>query len=539
MASRIKIFAQKHPFLSLGLTFLFVLLFQSLNIFWGFELLDSGFHLTAFDNIFDAPDSVSYNFMYYLTNVIGGIIMNLFPGIGVFGFRVVGALFIDLSIFLIFFCLRKEIPVIHILLGSILVVVSYFWPYSFNNGILSCFLYVCALLVLYKGLERGNAVLVILSGTIVGINIFSRAPNVLGIGLALLILCRRWIEDREVNFDWESALRFLFGVIIGVVFSLLLIIFLGHFSAFKEVLGVLFLKGTSSSDGHSLWNIIWTQIYFYLTAVVFMALFFSISYFNRKQRDRIWRLLFVAVASFVVFYHVYLNLYLIKGYEPLWALCVAGCVICIMKRNSLSLLASIALFMLIVEILGSGSGNNHGSLPALLAAPIASYTLINRKNFVFVAVACMALFLKVIKQGNHFDFGPLSQKQYFINVAECSMIRTTAERAEVMNKTLPALKRYVHPKDTLLVFGSAPMVNYLTHTRPAGGMCWPGEGFFIKPFESAPKILIHKFDNGFSEPVRQTRGIPTGNQMIDSYMQDHQYKIVWENPYFILLFPQK
>ena len=107
-----------------------------------------------------------------------------------------------------------------------------------------------------------------------------------------------------------------------------------------------------------------------------------------------------------------------------------------------------------------------------------------------------------------------------------------------MNSSLPDIKRLVSPEDTLLVYGEAPMMNYLTHTRPAGGMCWPGDGFFVKPFETAPKILIHKFVD-FAEPARQIRGIPTGNQMIDSYIQDHQYKVVWENPYFILLFPQK
>lgn len=537
MITKIVNFTQERPFISCFITMIGILLYQSLNLFWGFELLDSGFHLTAFENIFDAPDSVSYNFMYYLTNVVGGVIMNLFPMIGVLGFRVVGALFIDLSILLIFICLRKEIPVIHLLLGSILVVVCYFWPYSFNNGILSCFLYVCAILILYRGLARESAVLVILSGTIVGINIFSRIPNVLGIGLIFVILCRRWIEERTDNPDWGSVLRFLFGVIIGVVSSFLLIFLLGHLSAFKEAIDVLLLKGTSSSDGHSLWKIVWTQIYFYLTAVVFMALFFAVSHFNQNIRNKAWYILFVSVACFIIFYHVYLNLYLTKGYEPLWALCVAGCIIGFKKKGSFALLASLALFMLIVEILGSGSGNNHGSLPALLAAPIASYNIINRKNYIFVVVACMALFMKLLKQGNYFDFGPLSQKQYFVNVEECSMIRTTKERAEVMNNTLPVLRQYVHPEDTLLVYGSAPMMNYLTHTRPAGGMCWPGEGFFVKPFETAPKILIHKFGD-FAEPALQTRGIPTGNQMIDSYMQRHQYKIVWENTCFILLFPQ-
>lgn len=537
MIDKIVNFARDYPFYSLGLTFLFIFSFQSLNIFYGFELLDSGFHLTAYENIFDAPDSVSYNFMYYLTNVIGGIIMKIFPCIGVVGFRIVGALFVDCAILLIFLCLRKDIPVIHLLFGGVLVVLSYIQiPYSFNNGICSCFLYVCAILVLYKGLVNEKVTLILLGGIIVGINIFSRIPNLLAVGLVLITLFHRYIENGKLNYDWRSTLFFVLGVLIGITSIAIMIVLLGHQHAFIETLHILFQKGTSSSDTHSAGTLIWVQIYFYLNAVIPAALFFAILCISKllEEKSPLLRVLFIGVASLVMLYHVYLNF----GNEPLWAMCAVGCLWGMCRRGQLALLASLAMFMLIVEIMGSNSGYNHGSLPALLAAPVASFIIINRKCLYYIVVVCLALFIKVVKQGNFFDIGPLYMKKSSIYVKECSLIKTTAVRAEAMNVSLPILKKYIYPKDTLLVFGSAPIINYLTHTRPAGGMCWPGEGFFVKPFETAPKILIHKFGD-FTEPTIQTFGIPTRNQMINTYMHDHQYKIVWENSYFILLFPQK
>lgn len=535
MINKIIEMTRNYPYLSLEVIFFWIFLFQSLNIFWGFEILDSGFHLTAFDNVFDAPNSVSDNFCYYLTNVIGGVIMYIFPSIGVVGFRIVGALFVDIPIFLIFLCLRKEIPVIHLLIGGVLVVMSYIQiPYSFNNGICSCFFYVCALLALYKGLTNEKMPIIILSGVLVGINIFSRIPNVLAVGLVLITLFHGYIENNKLKCDWKSSLFFLLGVLAGIVIVMFIIISLRHQFIIWGTLKDLFFQGASSGDGHSFGNLIWTQIYFYLNAIIFAALFFSIIFLYEYCENHLSKVLFVGLASFVIFYHVYLNF----GYEPLWAVCAVGCCLCLKKRGHLALLASLAFYMLIVEILGSGGGNNHGSLPALLAAPVASYTLLNRRNLFFVVVACIALFMKVIKQGNYFDFGPLLLKNSSIKVEECSMIRTTAERAEVMNATLPVLKRFVHPEDTLLVYNAAPMINYLTHTRPAGGVCWPAVSFYIRPFENPPKILIHKFSN-FDVPKIETRSIPTGNQMIDTYMQEHQYHIVWENLYFILLFPQK
>lgn len=537
MIRKIVDYVQYNPFVSLFVTFVGILLYQCIDLFWGFEILDSGFHLTAFDNIFDAPDSISYNFMYYLTNVIGGGMLKLFPNLGILGFRMVGAVMVDIALILIFCVLRKDIPVIHLLIGAVLVVVCYNKvPYSLNNGICTCFFYVCFLILLYKGIICKNNVLLFLSGCLVGINVFTRIPNVLAVGLGLVILINQWFINRKVELAWIALFWFLVGVTIGVSAVAVLIVSLGHQSAFIEAMQILLLKGTSSSDTHSLGNLVIAQLYTDFIAVIYAASFFTVFYINKRlEKDHAKHIAFIVLASMLIAYHVYLN----NAYNPLWALCMVGCIIGLGMKGSTALLAILALYMMVVEPIGSNSGYNHGSLPALLAAPLASSVILNRRNFIFVMVVCAAIGLSLVKQGNYFDFGPLSDKQYVINAKECMYIRTTQERASMMNVSLPKLKSYVHAEDTLLVYGSAPMLNYLTHTRPAGGMCWPGGGFFVKPFETAPKILVHKFEDPTAPTSQLIRGVPTGNMMIDAYMQEHQYQIVWENPYFILLFPQK
>lgn len=531
-------FTKKNPFASLFITLVCLVLYQCLNLFWGFEMADSGFHLTAYENVFDAPDCVSYNFMYYLTNVVGGTIMRLFPWIGVFGFRVVGVLFIDVSIVLIFLCLRNEIPACHLLIGATLTVVSYFCPYSFCNGILSCFLYVCFLLLLYKGLRNNIVFFVFWGGFLAGINVFTRLPNILAVGVVVIILFHHFIEDGIVKLDWRLSTFFLFGVVLGVLSVFLIIVLLNHWHPFYDCLNILISKANGNhpiDKNYTVFNLIWIQIYFYLSAMVFICVFFTFFYVNDRIKSRKWHIVFVVLGAIAIFYYVYLNMNLGKGYEPLWGLCFIGCLITIKKNNRLSLLSSLALFMLLVEILGSGGGNNHGSLPALLAAPIASYALLNRQNFIFVLVACLALFLKVFKQGNFADFGPLTDKTFSINTKECQYIRTTQERAEVINQSLDYLRSNLNRGDTLLVFDCAPMMNYLTHTRPAGGQTWPALGD-LKPFRTPPKILIHKFSD-FTMPALQTRGVPTGNLVIDNYMKEHRYKLVFENHFFMLFIP--
>lgn len=65
----------------------------------------------------------------------------------------------------------------------------------------------------------------------------------------------------------------------------------------------------------------------------------------------------------------------------------------------------------------------------------------------------------------------------------------------IISDELTAMNGVVKPSDTLMVLPSAPLFNYLTHTKPAGGMCWPGNSpRFVTPIEGFPAILVHKFN---------------------------------------------
>ena len=82
------------------------------------------------------------------------------------------------------------------------------------------------------------------------------------------------------------------------------------------------------------------------------------------------------------------------------------------------------------------------------------------------------------------------------------------------------------------------MMNYLTHTKPAGGMCWPGEqGGFIMPIKGTPKILFNKTpfpSEGWTRvyDIDDKYGFD-----IKSFIRDNKYRKVYENDYYILLVP--
>ena len=48
---------------------------------WPADWFDTGFNMTFYENIYTHPASVEYNFMYWLTGIVGGAVHAVLPGI--------------------------------------------------------------------------------------------------------------------------------------------------------------------------------------------------------------------------------------------------------------------------------------------------------------------------------------------------------------------------------------------------------------------------------------------------------------------------
>lgn len=532
-------FVHYHPWISLGLTLVFLFGFQFLNIVYGFDIHDTGFHLVAYENVFSAPDSVAYNFMYYFNTLFGGAIMYIFPDIGVLGFRIIGALFVLLTLVIIFVTIRNTIPVIHLLLGSILVVVGYVnLPYSFNNAILSCCLYAISIVFLYQGLFKENKILVLLGGIIVGINIFTRLPNILAIGMVIIILLHKKYFLKVNNFDWKSSFYFLIGVSLGILAIWGIMVKMGHLGVFlRGLMAVFSMAGGEGS--HNLFWMLKIHFAFYLSAIIPLLVFYALIQIG-KRVEKTKKIYYIS--SFYVVSVLSVALYVYETpwvYVIIWGFLALGCVICILRnKNQLGILAIFALYMLIFEIYGSDYGINHGGLPALLAAPIASLQLLDKKSIIYVLTFVLAVCWQVIRKGNFQDPGPIYEKSEKINCIETKGIFTTRENAYAINTTLKGIKPYVSVGDTMMCFPSAAMMNYLTHTRPAGGMSAPGtQGVFVKSINGTPKILFNKTSFSGNDWTEVYKLDEKYGFDIKTFISEHNYRKVYENDYFILFVP--
>lgn len=200
---------------------------------FGMDMEDEGWLLTAYQNIFSHPSSVSYNFLYYNGIVAGGIWNLLFGQYGLVAFRVMHVLLEVLKALLVYFLLRKYCNKYTIAVGFIIYEIV-FNAYTFtDHNQVSALLCLLAIFFIVKSLEQNKWLYMLVGGAAVGINVFTRIPNIAFCAL-ILVLVVYWIDThnhRETLYLFLSAIG---GFIIGCLMEMMLMCCLGHFNIFVD-----------------------------------------------------------------------------------------------------------------------------------------------------------------------------------------------------------------------------------------------------------------------------------------------------------------
>ena len=563
----IKQWLDSHYGASVGWAIALLALWQLVVATFGVDLCDTGYYLTFFDNIFKAPASVEYNFMYYLSGVAGGALNALLPEGGRWmALRVAGVLCNVGVMAILAWTLRRIVPATAVILGFAMVVASLVqFPYTFNNDLMSALLWVAALALTFKGLTTGRWQHLLLAGIVVGMNTFTRIPNVLAVGLAVMPFVAHYYNKGSLHDAWRQCGTMLAGVAVGALAIVGLMKALGHWDIFvqnmTDLLGVA--TGRSGAASHNAGGLVMAMLDFYwqclLVGLKAFGLWCAYSVIRRyfSWPDTRWLLwsLWLMVTVMLVYFMSHQSHIM----HPLWVMCVAGLAWVIYKGGHRAVAAWLGLYMLLVFPLGSDGATNNGGIIAWMAAPVAAVVWERRHNIIFPLVFIAVGLVQTLTWGAYFDGGALWHKTAAINDSRAALIHTTPERAQIINETLAGLKPYVHEGDTLLCYGSIPMMNHLTRTVPAIGCSWPellsaeafGEriegldgGRFGSP--KCPAILRQKFNNlgpYWSEASDDyLQAYPQEDkflqqdkvQTLNDWLSRSRYHIVWQNQWFVL-----
>lgn len=557
-----------------------VVLIQFILAFQGIDVCDDGFALTFYQQFFNDADSVEYNFVYWLSGLVGGLWYELYPDGGVLWFRIL-ALLINTLIFSITYRLLRPYVNKGLLLTCLVMVlfVNNFGFLVFYNNNITALLSVSAVYALNKGLAKNSTKWVIISGVIVGMNIFSRIPNLSQVVLVMGIPAYFFFSSKKINRSLKPSLKFILGVVLGIFFVVLLLLTLGQLEIMKRAVSSLFDIGKTERSSHNvleMFHIYWGNYKKVLKYGSVALLSFLLLLFVRRHlvTRKYTKIVFGFVVGFMSYiWWQYTGIY---GY---YALAYLGVIYVLTKSSSLELrtLAFAAFLVQFFLPFGSGGGlRSIGYMSIWLSFPFVAFILqdmvfgskegaINyvTKSQRLITLMLLLIFigykLQAFSQGAYFDPGSRFLMTAPINNSRAQWVFTHPDRADIINKAVNALENHAEPGDYVLAYDKIPMLHFLTETKPYMYNSWPwiyDQVTFEKKLRAAeenrdrlPIVIQQKFETigRFSKPNLQylSNDIEETylhnnkiSEVFISYLNRYDYKMVWSNSHFNIYKPK-
>jgi len=547
-----------------------IVCFQISLAFQGFDLCDEGFTLTFFQQIFNDPQSVEYNFLFWLSGVVGGIWQKIFPNAGILSFRILGILMHLLGLVLVILIFRKRLPDWILALSCIvLTLIPSYGVILFAHNHLVVVLSLAAFYFLIRGIEQNRWWMLFLSGFLLALNTFSRLPS-----LTLLV----WILLIPLfSADWKKSLKQIglvcAGLIDGFIVVFLTMLIFGHIEIFTDSVRMMFSIAGLAENSHSFEQLLGTFFWNYKTIaklsivlIGFAGLWFSVL---RFFKNRHWINYLICAISVVAFVFIMRGTHIIYW---LYALCFLSLGLWFWKTNDQNLRRLILGSVMIMIFLPVGSDfyiGNMGAHSIWLAIPLTlgfgfssskfSPVFDQSRQWFFIAFLSAFCVLQLYRISNqaYFDKGSRFEKRYAIHHSTAKHIFTTKHRADIMNQFIPVLNRYISPDDYVLAFEHIPMIHAMTRSKPFAYTPWlltycgamfeqqllraekeralpivVAQHFESFPDWSAPQnnYYAENKPNTFKHDSKRT-------SVFNEFLKRHDYEKVWTNGYFSIWKP--
>jgi hypothetical protein len=494
--------------------FLGIFALQVILIFQGLDLSDEGFLSIFYKRVFSDPVSVSYNFMFWLTGIIGGVWEKISSPLGLLGIRLGGAVVNTLTVILTYNLLRKYLNSANLKLGLLLVVLS------LNNDIkvlnynsLSSLFYIIAIYFLFSGLQKEQPGKILLGGLFIGLNVFIRTPNILQLGVVLGIAYHTCLTNKTGNKFIRQVFVFLAGFLLAIV-SILLVMFLaGHLQIYLDSIKLLYSMGKGYSGnqvdqgGYGLSRLLYifrsnniqSVKYALIAAGLVLGSLFLINKAGRpsKFKDAVIKIITtagIALALFLIFNHSidhFTELFLLTGIILLTAVAMITSSVGIESK----LLLFFGCFFLLSFPLGSSDGiYTAGRYCLWIALPVTLDYLLSIQSLdnAFVSrrhnqelntrlwisekqlmitkrlVTGLAVFagFYYVYCYPFFDRRNRLLMHYSLKSNNLKGVYTTKGRAETFNELLVESAKYIKPDDYVIAYDHIAMFYYATNTIP-------------------------------------------------------------------------
>jgi len=563
--------------------------FASLLLFvWqGLDFTDMGFWLTGYQLQYTQLDTFAA--ACWLSNFIGHW-LGWMLGQGVLAYKLGYVAVVTMSAMIAYWLLAAQLGRSRTLAGAVFLTVLYTRGYGGNwlgYNELTALFYLAGAALLFFGLSGNRKQLVVLSGVLLGANLFVRFPNLLGISLVSAIWLQAWacrwsLRDVGVVSSW-----FVGGFTLGVALIFGLIALNGqailYLQGIQAILG-LAVDADSHHPGASLLSLFISDHLHAFYAAAFLLVFGCFIATWIGKQEKLLAAVFILTVFSLLVYVIY-----IQGHSR-WL--VPGlCYIVLLsiiflksrKEPHLVLLAFIAGMVLLLVPLGSNNGMSNSVYGMWLALPLTITWLWRSYGFSFsfclklngngfdinrtfsmdvrgirllagiMALALLLQSLALAWRHTYLDSNNRFAMTHSIPHPLLQGIFTTSERAKVVTELLDAMAHFTKPGDAVLAYNAIPTVHFLTETLPWLGDPWPDLvdaeklATLIRQKEQAsaglPCIVRATGSTYVNSWPAQAQPVATwwhqdeSRQVFAQFEQRNGYVVVWSNRFFEILSP--
>jgi hypothetical protein len=560
-----------------------ILVYPVLLVIQGLDFTDQGYWASIYASTFTHPGDLRAAFTCWLADFIGAIFLSGFGFLGLASLRLGYLVVLYATVFLAYRIVRRVTDVRpEAILGALLIGLpfatwdeqgSMVWV-GYND--LTGLLFIWAVYHIVRWAQDRDRRQLVLSGALLGANVFVRLPNGVGAILAVAVVFYGVITKRRKVDIIVDAVVMATGFLAGVGTCLLVIAVLGHFPDYlgglRDVLGAKVDKETHGFDklvkAPLRDNIGTVLVGLYVLGLVAVLLAIG----KRLQRmRRTWLVGLVAVLLGVALavrpIPVISNLARRLTRGGLWSyagvaylLLAAAAFLPVPRLREFPvrrLTAFAALLVLVVLPIGSERSlmNAHYAM-WLPIAGIGTYLLSMKpgdQSWMFVKIASsLVVILTGIIGSWTTPFRDLHDRTKLVHIIhnpKLRLIPTTQERARVVQEFLDAAPRYLKPGDFSVAFDYTPMLQYLTDTRPY--LYNPNPMYYsVDSFDEAlaraegsdvPLPVVFEAKGPMNDdwpndvslgPAANLRKFVAERMHFEAFKSRHGYGKVWENGYF-------
>ena len=549
-----------------GILFYFLVIFY---VVWaipyinkGVDITDVGYYLTKYRYIFDSDINVRAGSIL-LTEIVGGFIYRFTTDYQMLIVNIAGWLCYFVSGILVYNTVKREkrdaVALLMVIVG---MMYSLSWIRSFNYNSLSMLIQIIIIVLLLNAIKSDKNIYIIISGILLGINVFVRFPNALQGVLGLLLFWNYGIKKS----DWKQALKkfaiFFTGALAGGLAAAGIAC---YFLGFQGVIDSFFeiLKETSqTSSGHGLNNMLqrvydglelgvqmWIVKLLILTAILFV--FFTFSK-HKSERIKKWGFCFLYILAGVlairwgwgfqeahVMYEMMASFFIISSFF-------------LMLTPKLNCFQSTMAFVILVSevVLTIGTDNGWYYQSVFVIFPLSAVTLLwycywnvcKEKQYIRIMVCFMLLVItsfgvKYMTTNVYRD----SAYEELVAEADISVLKgmkTTPEKAAALEELQRELCALEDEYSTMAVLGDCPIAYTFTELEPCFSNPWPDlQSFRFEKFQEEidmkiskkeyPVILFANFDQDNYEMMDMEK-----KAYLQNIVDENEYKIQYESKNF-------